>query len=291
MWPRRSKRTDGRCGGIGISVRAIGSTRRSPKPPCRPGRGRSLVARFGSSEWVPRKASDAKRRNILRSGDPGTGRAAVEFYAPPGRRSHARGMDRRMPPSSPPWSTRSRPSAREPWRRSRHPHQYITRSGRSHDAALDARTPEAATAPPLHGGGAHRAGTLRPRRGKRPLVPRCVLRRACGARRQCHAALGFPEGVGRLSAAKVRQRQVSIALIRHGRRNPVDELRVVNATGDTPPASTDTCRPFSVAYLNPLPSASNLDDPNSALAITRLTFSRDSDGAFWSRRRFLAADG
>jgi YD repeat-containing protein len=96
---------------------------------------------------------------------------------------------------------------------------------------------------------------------------------------------GFPEAVGRLTKADTRRRNVSIALVRHGRRNPVDELRLVNATGNTPPASTYLL-PHSVADLNPLPSSLNPDDPSSALAITRPTFSRDSNRRILEQKAF-----
>lgn len=96
---------------------------------------------------------------------------------------------------------------------------------------------------------------------------------------------GFPQGVSRLSTENLKRRNVSIALIRHGRRNPVDELRVVNATGNTPPAST-YMPPLSITNLSPLPSASNPDNPNSALAITRLTFSRDSNGRILEQKAY-----
>jgi hypothetical protein len=56
---------------------------------------------------------------------------------------------------------------------------------------------------------------------------------------------------------------VSLALIRHGRQNPVDEVRLVNASGNTPPAGT-YATPFSFSNLNPLKS--NAYDVGNPLA-------------------------
>ena len=46
---------------------------------------------------------------------------------------------------------------------------------------------------------------------------------------------GLPEGVGRLTAEQVRQRNASLAFHKHGRRGPVHEIRLVNSRGAYPP--------------------------------------------------------
>ena len=76
------------------------------------------------------------------------------------------------------------------------------------------------------------------------------------------------------------RRSVSLALIRHGRRNPVDEVRLVNASGNTPGMGTYT-PPVSFVDLNPLTSSAldiaNLEASDIAI-VTRVTFTRDAAG-------------
>jgi hypothetical protein len=91
---------------------------------------------------------------------------------------------------------------------------------------------------------------------------------------------GLPEGLGRLDASTVGRRNVNLALIRHGRRNPVDEVRLVNASGNTPPTGT-YAPPHSFNDLNPLTSSAfDIADPLSSdiFVVTRVTFTRDAAG-------------
>jgi hypothetical protein len=89
---------------------------------------------------------------------------------------------------------------------------------------------------------------------------------------------GLPEGIGPLSAEQVSRRNVSVVLIRRGRRNPADEVRVVNSAGLTP-AVGQAFPNSSMAALNPLPSAGT-DGPVSSelVQLTRVTFTRDAGG-------------
>jgi len=86
---------------------------------------------------------------------------------------------------------------------------------------------------------------------------------------------GLPDGIGHLTAEQVARRNASVVLVRRGRRNPADEIRVVNFSGRTPPLGLSL--PIgSVGDLNPLQSAGS-DALSSELAqVTRVTFSRDA---------------
>jgi hypothetical protein len=86
---------------------------------------------------------------------------------------------------------------------------------------------------------------------------------------------GLPDGIGHLTAEQVARRNASVVLVRRGRRNPADEIRVVNSSGRTPPLGLSL--PIgSVDDLNPLQSAGS-DALSSELAqVTRVTFSRDA---------------
>jgi len=91
---------------------------------------------------------------------------------------------------------------------------------------------------------------------------------------------GLPEGIDRLDASTVARRNVSLALVRRGRRNPVDEVRLVNSSGNTPPFATYSPLP-SFSELNPL--SSSVVGLNNALqselmVVTMVTFTRDATG-------------
>ncbi len=91
---------------------------------------------------------------------------------------------------------------------------------------------------------------------------------------------GLPEGIVRLDVSMVARRNVTLALIRRGRRNPVDEVRLVNSNGDTPPTAT-YAPPTSFVDLNPLMSrAFDEDDAwnSEIIVVTRVTFTRDASG-------------
>jgi TIR domain-containing protein/PDZ domain-containing protein len=89
---------------------------------------------------------------------------------------------------------------------------------------------------------------------------------------------GLPEGVGALTAEQATARNVSVVFVRRGRRNPVEEIRIVNSSGNTPPLGVSS--PISsVADLNPLQNAGSDGPLSSELAqVTRVTFSRDARG-------------
>jgi hypothetical protein len=89
---------------------------------------------------------------------------------------------------------------------------------------------------------------------------------------------GFPEGIGRLNANQVAARNISIAIVRRGRRTPPHEIRFVNATGQVPPFGYHFS-PLSALDLNPLPRG-GLEDPRNAeyVQLSRVLFSRDLDG-------------
>lgn len=94
---------------------------------------------------------------------------------------------------------------------------------------------------------------------------------------------GFPEGRGALTAAQVDRRNVTLALVRHGRRNPVHELRLVDSRGNTPPTGT-YMPPISLIDLNPL--AATGDQFVTELGLTRMTFSRDASGRILEQAAF-----
>ena len=99
---------------------------------------------------------------------------------------------------------------------------------------------------------------------------------------------GVPEGVGRLSRVQFGRKNVSIALIRHGRRNPVDELRLVTSNGNTPPTASYV-PPLSFSMLNPLPdmgAPATAPLTNDLLTTVRMTFARDANGHILEERAF-----
>jgi hypothetical protein len=100
---------------------------------------------------------------------------------------------------------------------------------------------------------------------------------------------GLPEGVGRLDAAQVAHRNVSLAFIKRGRRNPVDEVRLVNSTGNTP-AATTYVPTSSVSDLNPL-SSFDRENPlaSDLMTVTRVTFTRDATGGVLEQKGFIGA--
>ena len=95
---------------------------------------------------------------------------------------------------------------------------------------------------------------------------------------------GFPEGSGRLSANQVEARNVSIAIVRKGRRAPPHEVRLVNAAGNAPAFGLHFS-PLSVSDLNPLPRGSTRDPMNmEAMQLSRVLFSRDAEGRILEQR-------
>jgi TIR domain-containing protein/PDZ domain-containing protein len=100
---------------------------------------------------------------------------------------------------------------------------------------------------------------------------------------------GLPEGLGWLTASQVARRNVSIAVVRRGRRSPADELRLVNSAGNTPPLSLAVgVTAIALSTLNPLSderSGSELLESES-LQSTRVTFSRDSHGQVLEQTAF-----
>jgi YD repeat-containing protein len=102
---------------------------------------------------------------------------------------------------------------------------------------------------------------------------------------------GLPQGIDPLDPLQVARRNVSLALIRHGRRNPVDEVRLVNSSGNMPPPGTFV-PPFSFWDLNPLPSSAlDLNNPlrSELLTVTRVSFSRDAGGRILEQNGFTGA--
>jgi hypothetical protein len=87
---------------------------------------------------------------------------------------------------------------------------------------------------------------------------------------------GLPEGVGRLTADQVRQRNTSLAFHKHGRRGPVHEIRLVNSRDVYPPVFAQTSW-FTLASLNPL-SQETVDGVPETLATSSLVFERDARG-------------
>jgi len=89
---------------------------------------------------------------------------------------------------------------------------------------------------------------------------------------------GFPEGIGWLSANQVATRNVSIAIVRRGRRGFPHEIRFVNAIGNAPPFGYHFS-PLSALDLNPLPRGGLEDPMNTEYAqLARVLFSRDEEG-------------
>jgi PDZ domain len=102
---------------------------------------------------------------------------------------------------------------------------------------------------------------------------------------------GLPQGIDPLAAEQVGRRNVSLALTRHGRRNPVDEVRLVNSSGNEPPPAT-YFPPSSFGELNPLPvNALDFDNPlrSELMSVTRVTFSRDTLGRILEQSGFSGA--
>ena len=94
---------------------------------------------------------------------------------------------------------------------------------------------------------------------------------------------GFPEGVGPLTSAQVSRRSASVALIRHGHSNPVDELRLVDSEGNTPPQGL-YMPPLTLVDLNPLPATA--DRFVTELGLTRMIFTRDASGRILEQSAF-----
>lgn len=83
---------------------------------------------------------------------------------------------------------------------------------------------------------------------------------------------GLPVGIGPLSAEQVRHRNISLAFVKHhGRRGPVDEIRMVNSEGAYPP-ELSYLPSESLTRLNPILS---LREP---LQVVRVRFDRDPAG-------------
>jgi hypothetical protein len=100
---------------------------------------------------------------------------------------------------------------------------------------------------------------------------------------------GLPEGVGPLDAADVARRSASLAFTRHGHRNPVDEIRLVNSSGNTPVPGTYTPS-GSLTDLLPLTSF-NVANPlaSDLVTVTRVTFARDAAGGILEQKAFTTA--
>ena len=99
---------------------------------------------------------------------------------------------------------------------------------------------------------------------------------------------GLPEGVGRLSAAQVRQRNVSLAFRKHGRREPAHDIRLVNSRGVYPPVFANTGF-LALAWLNPL-SAEMDDSAPATQRVSRVTFERDAQGQILNQMAYTRAD-
>jgi hypothetical protein len=100
---------------------------------------------------------------------------------------------------------------------------------------------------------------------------------------------GLPEGVGPLDGARVAHRSASLALVRHGRLNPVDEVRLVNSRGDTPALSTYVPT-TALTDLLPLASFDNQRPlASDVFTVTRVTFTRDGAGGILEQNAFTAA--
>jgi hypothetical protein len=99
---------------------------------------------------------------------------------------------------------------------------------------------------------------------------------------------GLPEGVGRLSAAQVRQRNTSLAFHKRGRRGPVHEIRLVNSRGAYHPVTFHT-NFLSLESLNPLPQEM-VDGSYEAIAVSRVVFERDARGQILNQIAYNRAD-
>lgn len=100
---------------------------------------------------------------------------------------------------------------------------------------------------------------------------------------------GLPEGVGPLSEAQFARRNASLEFIRHGRRSPVDEVRLVNSSGNTPPVTAYVAT-SPLSSLNPL-SSFDIQNPlaSDMMTLTRVTFTRDARGEILEQNWFTAA--
>ncbi len=100
---------------------------------------------------------------------------------------------------------------------------------------------------------------------------------------------GLPEGVGPLSWTQFARRNTSLEFVRHGRRNPVEEVRLVNSSGNTPPATTYVAT-SPLSDLNPL-SSYDINNPlaSDMMTVTRVTFTRDARGGILEQNWFTAA--
>ena len=99
---------------------------------------------------------------------------------------------------------------------------------------------------------------------------------------------GLPEGVGRLTAEQVRQRNSSLAFHQHGRRGPVHEIRLVNSRGVYHPVSFHT-NFISLASLNPL-SQEEVDGQSEMIATSRVGFERNAQGQILNQIGYNRAD-
>jgi YD repeat-containing protein len=99
---------------------------------------------------------------------------------------------------------------------------------------------------------------------------------------------GLPEGVGRLTAEQMRQRNSSLEFHKHGRRGPVDEIRLVNSRGAYPPEYYHTAT-WSLVVLNPLPP-DTADETLKEMAVSRVAFERDARGRILNQIAYNRAD-
>ena len=229
------------------------------------------------SEWVREEASDAKRRNVLIP-------ALIEHVEPP------LGFKLRQAVDLTSWNGSS--SAPE--------FSALAAAVRALITPLEAATPTSATGTAPH----------RVRRKALPAVTLFALMLAVLLAAGAASGLwfwdayhrvqlehfanirmryGLPEGAGRLDPAQVAQRNVSLAFIKRGRRNPVDEVRLVNSTGNTP-AATTYVPTSSVSDLNPLSSFS-VNNPlaSDLMTVTRVTFTRDATGRVLEQKGITGA--
>ena len=99
---------------------------------------------------------------------------------------------------------------------------------------------------------------------------------------------GLPEGVGRLSAEHVRQRNASLAFHKHGRRGPVHEIRLVNSRGAYHPVSFILFPCLSCRSTRcPRRRATAIPE---LFATTRVVFERDARGQILNQIAYNRAD-
>ena len=99
---------------------------------------------------------------------------------------------------------------------------------------------------------------------------------------------GLPEGVGRLSAEHVRQRNASLVFHKHGRRGPVKEIRLVNSRGAYHPVAFNTGL-LTLSSLNPL-SQETVDGGSERSATSRVVFECDARGQILNQIAYNRAD-